>query len=137
MRGDGSHTLAEELEEAESSMADAMLELLTKAQADSCCAGHSRLAMLDVLETWAGLTLAGHLVAVTAVLAEARAREESGPVPVETEWRRYRQCKTCLAAIGLPCLALNAEIVDGRPEGGVVELLKPHPNRELRVGYGR
>ena len=139
MSGYDSHVAAEVLTHTEGVMVDAMLDLWRQAEQDACCGGHARIALLDVLadQKWSTLTMAGHLVAVTAVLADARAREESGPVPVETEWRRYRQCKTCLAPIGVPCTALSAEIVDGRPQGGVVELLKPHPNRELRVGYGR
>lgn len=49
-----------------------------------------------------------------------------------TDWSAFQSCRTCLAPMGGPCVALNGRVAGGRPDGVPVELERPHVSRRRR-----
>ena len=50
------------------------------------------------------------------------------------DWSGYQSCRTCLAPMERPCVALNGRVSGGRPDGVPVELERAHVSRRRRVG---
>lgn len=67
-----------------------------------------------------------------AVMAPELADVVRAAAAAEVVWDDYRNCGTCLAVTGEPCVALSGRIAGGRPDGQRVPLPRAHAARRPR-----